>query len=638
MANMRITGIMSGFDTDKMIKDLMKAESTKTDKVKKERQYAVWQQEGFREIIKKLKSFQLNNFDLLKAGQNIASPSSFAKFTYSVTSEGAATTKLTVSANADVKNKEVTIEKINQLATKDSWTGKVADLRGIDTVPIAGNISGSLSGNLEFTLAIGSNAKLISLTQVELSDNTSTLDVKIQNKITAAFGSDYSSIVSMDGQKIEFDLAGTDLTIMKYGSNSDSMMALFGSEDTKSSVTYKTKTIGELFGLNNTTLSNVVINGKKIILDSSDTIDKMVDKVNASDANVIMSYDTLRDKFTLKSKTEGSVNNINITNESEAEVVFSKLFGVNDVVDASGNAVVVVNGLTRDIGKNAKITIDGITITQSNNTFTLEGMTYTLKETSNVAINIKAKTDTTAIVDNIKNFVKEYNEIVDSISSKLTEKRNYDYSPLTDEEKEALTEDEVKLYEDKAKAGMMRGSSELNRMLQELRNAIIEPVNGVGLSLSQIGISSVSYSDKGKLSINETKLTSALENNFDEVVKLFTKESSTTYSNSSERTKRNSENGIALRFDDVLKDNIRVSRDDKGAKGKLIMKAGVENDTSQFSNDFQKKITSYDDRISDLLEYLSDREEYYYIMFSKMESALSKMESQSASLMSQLGS
>ena len=201
-----------------------------------------------------------------------------------------------------------------------------------------------------------------------------------------------------------------------------------------------------------------------------------------------------------------------------------------------------------------------------------------------------------------------------------------------------MTEDEIEKWEEKAKSGMMKGSSELSSMLTELRNAVIAPIEGVGLTMAQIGISSTSYSDRGKLTIDETKLKSALENNYDDVVQLFTKQSTTTYNDSANRTTRNNENGVGSRFDDIIKDYIRTTRDSNGQNGKLIIKAGIENDASQFSNDFQKRISGYDDRIADLLDYLTSRENYYYTMFSKMESALSQMESQASSLMSQLGS
>lgn len=640
MANMRISGIASGFDTDTMIKDLMKAESARVNKVRQNRQYVLWQQEGFREIINKLKTFQSNHFDVLKSNQNMTSPTFFAKFSYTVKSGGIDSTKVSVVAGADVKSKSVTIDSIDQLASKDKWTGNTADVRGIKTgdLNIATLKTTLGTKDLEMTVSVGSNAKLISVTQAELTSITTVdqLKTKLNEKITTSFGSDYSNMVTVSGSKLEFDFAGSEIKVLKYGSNAESMTGLFGTDASQSSYAYQTKTIGELFGLTNATLSSMVINGKTIALDETDTVSKMLMKINGSEANVLMSYDSLRDRFTMESKSEGSANNITVTDGSNAETVLSKVFGnVANLVDGTG---AVVN-ITRNAGVNAKLSINGTAVVQGNNTFTMDGMTYTLKETSiNTPISIGLTTDTTAIVDNIKNFVKEYNDIVEFVNNKLSEKRDYNFDPLTDEEKEALSEEDIKKWETKAKAGNLRGSSELSSMLTELRNALIEPIEGTGLTMSQIGIASSSYTDKGKLTIDETKLKSALENNYEDVVTLFTKKSSVSYSDGANRATRDSENGISTRFEDILKDYTRTTRDSNGNKGKLIMKVGIENDASQFSNEFQKKITGYDDRIADLLDYLSDKEEYYYAMFSKMESALSQMESQSASLMSQLGS
>lgn len=640
MANMRITGIMSGFDTDKMIKDLMKAENTRVDKVKKDKQYVQWQQEGFRDIINKLRSFQSNYFDVLKSGQNMTSPTSFAKFSYSVKSGSVESTKVSVTANADVKSKSVTINSITQLATKDTWVGKDADLRGIkaENVSITDLKTGLGTNDFDVTLSIAGDAKRITVTkdEMDLINTVEQFTSKLNEKITAAFGSDYSGLVTSSGSNMNFDFAGSEVQVIKYNGNAASMVGLFGSDASQSSNAYQSKSIGTLFGLNDGDLSNIVINGKTISLSSSDSISKMISKVNGSEANVLMSYDSLKDQFTLTSKAEGSAKNITVADSSSAELFLSKAFGVSTAfIDANG----VVSEISRTSGKNAVLSINNTTIIQGSNTFTLDGMTYTLNETSPTeAITIDVNTDTSAIMDNIKNFVKEYNDIVDMITTKLSEKRNYDFAPLTDEEKEALSEDEVEKWETKAKAGMLRGSSELSSMLTELRNAMIEPIEGLGITMNQIGISSTGYADRGKLTIDETKLKTALDNNYEDVVSLFTKKSSVSYSDSANRATRDRENGIASRFDDILKDNIRTTRDSNGNKGRLIMKVGIEGDTSQFNNDFQKKITGYDDRISDLLDYLTDRESYYYTMFSKMESALSQMESQSASLMSQLGS
>lgn len=643
MATTRISGIMSGFDTETMIKDLMKAENTRLNKVKQNRQYVLWQQEGYREIINKLRTFQSNRFDVLKNSQNLKSPSSFAKFSYSVTSGGTASTSVSVTANADVKSKATTIESITTLASKDTWTGDVANIRGIKTAPLNLNdiktaLTDSGTGvmkDFEITLAVGSVAKKITISTAEMNGfaDVDAFSQALKDKITSAFGSDYSNVLSFSGGELKFDKAGSEVKLLTYSTNTQSMTAL-GFSSNQSSYAFNTKTVNELFGFAGGSIS---INGKSIAIDSTDTISKMMQKVNASDANVLMTYDSLSDKFKMASKTEGTANNIVIENGSSAEQLFQKVFNVADLIDASGN-VLETGAFDRTEGKNAVLSINGVSITQGNNTFTVDGMTYTLKATSNTPINISVQTDTAAIVDNIKSFVTEYNEIVDFITGKLSEKRDYDYEPLTDEEREALSDEEIEKWESKAKNGMMKGASELNTMLTDLRNAIIEPIDGVGISMSQIGISSTGYSDRGKLTIDETKLKSAIDNNYEDVVSLFTKESTKTYTDNANRDTRDKENGIASRFDDILKDYTRTTRDTNGNKGVLINKAGIENDSSQFSNDFQKRITGFDDRVADLMEFLADREDYYFRMFSSMESALSKMESQSASLLSQLGS
>lgn len=639
MATMRISGIMSGFDTDTMIKDLMKAENTRVDKVKKERQYIQWQQEGFREIIGKLRTFQSNYLDVLKSSSNMSAASSFAKFSYSIKSGGVDTNKVSVVATAGATSKNVTINSITRLASKDTWIGDDANLRGIETQTLNSTDIDALKSTLttagkklEFSLGIGTNAKIISVDPTEFSD-LETLKTALNNKISQAFGSEFNQLVSVEGNKLKFDFAGSEIKVMKLGDNTETMVGLFGEDATQNSNAYKSKTLNALYGLSNAELSNITINGKTIVLDETDTIDKMIQKINASEANVTLSYDSLKDGFTLTSKTEGAVNNISIDAGSSTETLFSNLFGVTDLIDDGTGAL----SISRDEGVNALLKINDVDVVQSNNNFTLEGINYSLKETSSVAIDIGIQTDTTAIIDNVKNFVKEYNELVDFINGKLSEKKNYDFKPLTDEEKEALTEDEVKKWEEKAKAGMLRGSSELSGILNDLRNAVIEPIEGVGITMAQIGISSASYSDRGKLTIDETKLKSALENNYDDVVQLFTKKSEVTYNDSANRSTRDLQNGVGSRFEDIIKDYVRTTRDTSGNKGKLIMKAGIENDSSQFSNDFQKRISGYDDRIADLLDYLTNRETYYYTMFSKMESALSQMESQSSALMNQLG-
>ncbi|MDW7662169.1 MAG: flagellar filament capping protein FliD [Bacillota bacterium] len=628
MSSLRITGIMSGMDTEQMIKDLMKAESMRLDKVKQDKQYVEWQQESYREIINQMRGFQSTFFDVLKPSTNLTSASSFSKFNYGITSNGVASSAVSITASASAA-KAVTINKIEQLATKDTWTGATTGIRGIET---QGVNMGSLAGKeLDFSIAIGSTAKTITLQNADVSGLSVTdLAAKLNTEISSAFGTDYSGVVSVvsvvsaegiESEELKFDFAGSEVKILEV-SNPESMTAL-GVTSGVSSYGYKTKGIDELFDFTGIDLSAININGTTIALSGTDTVDAMNKKLNDAGAGFEIKYNTLSDNFSMVSTKEGSANNIVLDDNTSA--FMGKLFNMADP------KVGQVGGL------NAKLTINGEPVIQGSNSFVLDGITFDLKSTSVDPIDITIAVNTESIADNIKNFVVEYNKMIDSLTTKLTERRDYDYKPLTDEQREALSEEEIEKWETRAKLGSMRSATELNTFLTELRNAIIEPIEGVGISMKDIGISSTSYQDRGKLYIDEDKLNLALENNYDEVVNLFSSQSSVEYSDTANRNTRDSENGIANRFNDIIKDYSRTTRDASGNKGLLIIKAGIENDTSAFQNDISKRINTFDDRLDRLADYLETREDYYYNMFSKMESALSQMQAQGDSLAGMLG-
>lgn len=639
MAVTRLTGITSGMDTDKMVKDLMKAESARLDKVKKNQTSVSWQQEAYREIISKIRTLQSTFFDTLSPSKNISSSASFGKFSYSVTSGGAASTAVSVTANADAASKAVVINKITQLATKDTMSGAESEMRGIktgefDLATLKTNLGAS---GMKLTVAIGSDSKVIELSQAELAavGDKTQLATALNAKISAAFGADYDDIVSVknldspapgNGQ-IEFDSVGSTVRVYTFNGNENTMTEL-GLTSGQSNMDYTSKTLNQLFGLTDAQIGTISINGKSISLSQEDSYTEAMDKINKSGAGVQLKYDSLSDKFSLTSTAEGSANNIEITSGSGAEQLFSKMFGVTDFTDPD---------YTHVAGQNAHLQINGVDVVQSSNTFGFDGINYSLKAESLTEINIGITVDKTSIIDNIKNFVSEYNKLIDSISTKYSEKKNYDYEPLTDEEREALSEDEITRWEEKAKSGNLRGATELDTFLSKLRNALVEPIEGSNINLSAIGITSTSYMEKGKLSIDETKLSEKLETNFDDVVRLFSQQSDKAYG-SGNGAERYRESGLGARLDDIMKDYTRTTRDTNGNKGILVMKAGVTNDSSVVNNELTKKMLDYDLRISDLAEYLADRETYYYNMFASMESAMSKLQSQADSLTGMMGS
>jgi flagellar hook-associated protein 2 len=268
-------------------------------------------------------------------------------------------------------------------------------------------------------------------------------------------------------------------------------------------------------------------------------------------------------------------------------------------------------------------------------------VTYTLKGVSSEPVTLEIGEDIDAVVEKIKGFVDNYNEVLDMINGLLSEKRDRDYLPLTDSQKEQLEDDEIKKWEEKAKAGLLRSDSILQNIVSSMRTALYDKVEGTSLSLYQIGISSGSYKDKGKLKIDETKLREALNNNYQEVVKLFTNKSQYSYNESlndlEKRQTSYGESGLAQRLSDILQDNIRTVRDSNGKKGRLLEKAGMTGDLTEFSNMITSEIDNKSKLIDTLVEKLFEKEEYYYNKFTAMEKMLSQMQNQSTWLTQQLG-
>lgn len=630
-STMRITGFTTGWDTDQMVEDMMKAETMKLDKVKQDLQYVEWQQEAYRDIISDIKSFQSTYFDVLSPSTNIASTTSFAKYNYDITSNGVSTSAVTISAGGSASTDPIVINEISQLATKDTWSGNTSGMAGIkssgfDIATLKSDLAG---GDFEMTLAIGTDSEVITITNAELSSVTTDEGFAslLNDKISEAFGTGYSSVASIQDGELNLSLAGSTLKVYTYADNTTSLDSL-GITSGASSADYTSKTLADLFGFSDADLAGFEINGVSIDLSSTDTYKEAMSKINLSNAGVTLSYDSLSDKFVLKSNKEGTVNNIDLEAGTSAATFFSGLFNVTDLSDPT---------LTHNEGQNAILTINDVEVVKSSNNFAIDGVAYTLNSTSTEPINIGIDVDTDAIVDNITNFVNDYNDLISTLTSKLGETRDYDYDPLTDAQKEEMSDEEIEQWEEKAKAGILGNSSELSAMLYKLRNVMIDSVEGTGgLSMSAIGISTTSYLDEGKLTIDEDKLRSALENNFDNVVKMFTQESDTEYL-AGDSSVRYQENGVGSRLEDIIKDYARTTRNSNGAKGILLEKAGTINDITEYNNELSDKIKDYESKIDDLQDYLDDKEESYYLMFSNMETALSQMQAQYSSLLSMFG-
>ena len=216
-----------------------------------------------------------------------------------------------------------------------------------------------------------------------------------------------------------------------------------------------------------------VINGKTFSFDKDTTVASMMKKVNAdSDVNVKMSYSEITDSFTFRSSNTGADVKIELANADG-----SKAFG-------AGGFFGIDDSNLEATGSDAEITFvnsDGSTevIKQSGNTFTLDGITYTIKEDFDAAaadgnISFGVTQDNDAVIDKVKTFIEDYNKIVEALNNKITEEKEYDYSVLTEAEREELSEEDLEKWDAKAKSGILRNDSAIKDFLSDMRTALFE--------------------------------------------------------------------------------------------------------------------------------------------------------------------
>lgn len=371
---------------------------------------------------------------------------------------------------------------------------------------------------------------------------------------------------------------------------------------------------------------------------ANDKISTVLSVINSEEAaGVSMTYDEITDKITITSKKTGS---------SYLPVIYGKKSDGTDDDSKDGqvgSAYFKVSTQAQD----AQVVFNGKSIIYDSNDLTINGITISLlrdptADEINETQTAELSLDTDKIYENIKKIVDSYNELITSINTALNEKYDRDYQPLTDEEKEAMSDDEVKLWEQKAKKGILRRDSLLQSIVTEMRAAMYASIKDVSGGIYNIGITtSEVIEDYGKLIIDEDELKKNIKNNPDKIMDIFAKESEIyRYKptlTSSERKQRYNESGIMIRISDIIQDNITTLRDSNDRKGKLIEKAGIEEDASEFSNSITKEINDYKAKIKSLWKLYTEREERLYKKYTALETAMSKINSQSNSLSSMLG-
>ncbi len=633
-STLRLSGLSSGLDTESIVEGLLTASKTKLANAEKQKTLLEWKQEAYKSVLTKLNTFQTKYFGTSSTSSSSASTilgSSLAKLGASYSSP-----YVSVSTGADSNAGSIYVADIVSLASSAKMTS-ASSVSSNPTISVdTDNLSELAGKSMVVTLdGVKKSITFSDKTYSSVQDVRDELTTQLKTvfgtgKITVS-GSDDSIELSTSNSTLQISVPSDTTTdpssVLDFGSYTSNRLSLTSALD---SAGLKQDVLAS-----DDTLS-FSINGTAFSFSSTSTLSDIMKSVNASDAGVKMTYSSLTDTFSLSATATGAQSSVQVSDTTGS--LMSTLFG-GATATAGTDAVVKLsaNGSTDEA--------DMLTLTRSSNTFDIDGTQISLlgkaSGDTEEGINIKLSYDTDTIATKITDFVTDYNELLKTLTDKLSEEVDSDYQPLTDDEKEKLTDTEIEQWETKAKTGLLRGDSALSSIASELKSSmssIVKALTGSSDSemLSDMGIATSTYSEKGQIHIDTEKLKTALESDASKVLSAFTQKSSVSYSaysTTEQKQQRFNESGVLWRISDIMAKNLSTV----GKKGALITLVGSPTSSYTANSEYAKKISSMEDKIDDMKDKLSDEEDRYWDRFTAMESALSKLQSQNSWITSMLG-
>lgn len=379
----------------------------------------------------------------------------------------------------------------------------------------------------------------------------------------------------------------------------------------------------------------------------TETINDVVNKFNKAGVNVKASYDGTLDRFFLTTTNTGKSSEINFDGSDQNGLNF-----LGGILKLSGGTTETAAGSgiyssTPVKGLNAEFKLDGVSLSQASNTFTISGVTYSLtgispgatgpdiatKLASGTAINVSVIKDTDTAVANIQSLVDSYNKILAELNDKVNETHYKDYLPLTAAQKSAMKESDITAWEAKAKSGLLHNDRTLASLVNSMRNSFSSPVSGINAtydpstgksiaynSAASIGITTGNYSENGKLYLDTNKLRKALSADPDVLNKLFG-----ASGEKADGTIDINSQGITGRLYDGMKNTMDQLNQIAGTT------SNAQYDTQ---SNYAKKIEDYTAMIYNAADRFDIMQAAYYKQFNAMEVALKKLNSQSSWLSS----
>lgn len=341
------------------------------------------------------------------------------------------------------------------------------------------------------------------------------------------------------------------------------------------------------------------------------------------------SFDTAQQRFFISSKESGEDNAFSLTSSDGASL--AKL-GLGEItIDANTKAATVdahevdsetepiyesSTGMTFVAATDSKIVLNGATLTSSSSTVSANGLSISLSSVGKTTFSVA--TDVDGIYDSVKAALKEYNSVLEELNKAYSAESSRDYEPLTSEQKDAMSDDEVKEWEDKIKSGLLRSDSTLDSIIQSMKSAMQTQVeyNGRKYSLADLGImTSTDWKEGGKYHIYGDSDDSVYADQTDKL-----------------KAALNNDPELVTTVLSGVFEQLRSNMNDRMAGTELSSALTFYNDiqmNTQLKN-YKTEISEWDTRLQSL-------EDKYYSQFTAMEKAMAQMQSQQASLGSLLG-
>jgi len=602
--------MFSGMDTQSMVQQLMRAESMRMDRLTRRRQLATWRREDMRNSMNLLEEFRTNNTALNRnVPNNILNLNNWNTFRSEITQNGVASNGISVSGENTSHLGTITV---NVVTSAQTHVVQGSQLTAAQQEPFLNQRLDVLLGYGSFNMSHGAGTRPA---YPLVTDDT-----------------DLRYFV----REFDVDVNGTSVALRSDMSVRDAMEA----------ITAQTNVTMRFDSLHN----------------------RFVMQADAVDANGTNQNIRVNDHATTHTTNGGVGGGLLPIQDASVNGFFQALgFGVNTADNtAAGSRLTVGSGPgagAEVLARQAEIQITdgtGLTATRysGTNTFTdVLGMRITINNTitnttpaNEREFQINSRRDVSDAMDMIRNFVNEFNTVIRYLNNLHSTPRPRSgsrtfYEPLTDEQRQAMSDREVEMWEERARTGLHHRDDTFRNLQQQLREWIQAPItlpNGSRISLHELGITTGYGSGPerliGMLQIDDstensnhpgiTRLQHMLETRAEDVQALFTQmppAGTALAVNGRERAQQMPQVGIAMRMNYIVENAI-------GLNGSIRRQAGSEGGVDANDNALTRRIQDYDRRIADMQRFLLRRENSFFAMFARMENAMAQANAQMDSL------